>query len=579
MRFAKLAGYDGPFLAEVAQTVIDLMGRAYPELVQRRDFILEAVAQEEERFHQVLNVGLNILDQVIADVTGRGQKVIPGDEVFRLYDTYGFPHALTRDVAREHGLEIDEAGFNAAMEAQRERSRKGTLFAPAEIERIYRSLDLPATDFVGYQRLETQTRILAIVKDGQPVERVERGDDVEVVLAETSFYAEAGGQVGDTGMLAAPRGRVQVEDTQRPLPTLIAHRGRVVSGEIRVQDNVTARVDAVRRYDIMRNHTATHLLHRALREVLGDHAAQSGSLVAPDHLRFDFTHLTAVTPAELVEIERRVNEKIRADLPVRWEITSYSDALKGGAVALFGEKYGDQVRVVCIQADVPTGVQLLSEQRCYSKELCGGTHLQRTGQIGAFYIVSESSIGAGLRRIEALTGRGAEYMTRERLTTLAQVAEHLQVAPEAASGRVTALLDELEAQRKEIARLRRQIALAGLSALVERVQTVSGVKVLAAQVEATSVEMLREMSDWLRDKLGSGVIVLGAVVNDKPAIIAAVTPDLVSKGFDAGKLARQVAQVVGGSGGGRPTLAQAGGKDASKLGDALARVPEWVVKQ
>ncbi|MFQ6058366.1 MAG: alanine--tRNA ligase [Anaerolineae bacterium] len=571
MRFGKKLGFSGPFLGQIAQVVIETMGQHYHELVERREFVLQAIAQEEERFQRTLDVGLGLLEQVIAGVEARGETVIPGIEVFRLYDTYGFPPDLTRDVAEEHGLAIDQAGFEAAMAQQRERARRAAPFGWDEAEEFYRKLNLPATRFLGYETLTAEGRILSLVRDGVRVEEAGEGAQVEVVLDQTPFYAEAGGQVGDTGRLVAQGGElIEVTDTRSPLPGLHVHYGRVGAGVVRVGMTVRAEVDEERRWDIMRNHTATHLLHKALREVLGEHARQAGSLVAPDHLRFDFTHLAALTPEELTKIEARVNAKIRENLPVTATHTSYEEAIRAGAVALFGEKYGDVVRMVSIDE--------------YTRELCGGTHLQATGQIGFFRLVSEASVGAGLRRIEALTGRGAEEDVRQRLALLERTAAQLQAAPTEVEEKVAALLEEFQQQRKEIARLRRELARRQVEALLGdalspsrgQVEEVQGVKVLAAQVEAADMDGLREMSDWLQDRLGSAVIVLGAVMKGRPGFVAAITPDLVERGLHAGKLVDQVARVTGGGGGGRPTMAQAGGKEADKIGEALELVKKLV---
>ena len=565
MRFGKKLGFTGSFLGQVAQVVIETMGHHYHELVAQRDFILAAIAQEEERFQRTLDIGLSLLDQVIVGVEVRGEGVIPGAEVFRLYDTYGFPPDLTEDVAREHGLAIDRAGFEVAMSEQRARARAAQKFGWDEAEEFYRRLNLPATRFVGYETTTAEGRILSIVRDGVSVEEAGESAQVEVALDQTPFYAEAGGQVGDTGRLVAAGGEmVEVTDTRSPLAGLDIHHGRVAAGVIRVGMTVRAEVDEERRWDIMRNHTATHLLHRALREVVGEHARQAGSLVAPDRLRFDFTHLAPLTPAQLTGVEERVNARIRKNLPVTAAYTSYEEAIQAGAMALFGEKYGDVVRMVSINE--------------VTHELCGGTHLQATGQIGFFHIVSEASIGAGLRRIEAVTGRGAEEVVRQRLAILGRAAADLGASPTEVEEKVAALLEALRQERREIARLRRELARRQVEALLAQVEEVQGVRVLAAQVEAADMDGLREMSDWLRDRLGSAVIVLGAVMKGRPGFVAAVTPDLVGRGLHAGKLVNQVARVTGGGGGGRPTMAQAGGRDASRLAEALERGPELVKK-
>jgi alanyl-tRNA synthetase len=567
MRFGKKIGFTGPFLGQIALVVIETMGHHTHELVEQRDFILEAIAQEEERFQRTLDVGLNLLDQVIAGVTARGQEVIPGAEVFRLYDTYGFPPDLTEDVAREVGLAIDRAGFEAAMAEQQARARATQKFGWDEAEEFYRTLDLPPTRFVGYETMAADARILSIVRDGVSVEEAGESAPVEIVLDQTPFYAEAGGQVGDTGWLVAPGGLlVEVTDTRSPLAGLHVHYGRVAAGGIRVGMPIRAEVDEERRWDIMRNHTTTHLLHKALREIVGEHARQAGSLVAPDRLRFDFTHLSPLTPEQLTAVEERVNVRIRENLPVTAAYTSYEEAIRAGAMALFGEKYGDVVRMVSIDE--------------VTRELCGGTHLQATGRIGFFHIVSEASIGAGLRRMEAVTGRGAEELVRQRMAILERAAAELGSAPAEVGEKVAALLEELQQERKEVVRLRRELARQQVETLLAQAENIvlgpKEVKVLAAQVEAADMDGLREMSDWLRDRLGSAVIVLGAVMKGRPGFVAVVTPDLVERGLHAGTLVDRVARVTGGGGGGRPTMAQAGGKEAGKLEEALQLVKELV---
>jgi alanyl-tRNA synthetase len=572
MRFGKKLGFDGPFLGQVAETVIHLMGGHYTELVERRDFILEAIAQEEERFQRTLETGLTILDRVIAEVEAAGQVTIPGREAFRLYDTYGFPFDLTRDIAEEHGLTVDRAGFDQAMAEQKARARAAQKFGVADIEAFYRQLELPKTAFLGYDydRLTSEARVLALVRDGELVEVAEEGQMVEIVLDQSPFYAEAGGQVGDTGGIRAGSGQVTVTATEAPIPGLIVHRGRVEEGVIQVGQTVEAAVDQARRWDIMRNHTATHLLHRALHVVLGEHALQQGSLVAPDRLRFDFTHLSAVTREELTRIEEFVNEAIRADYTVTWRHLPFDEARRAGAVALFGEKYGDVVRMVTVgEGEVP-------ERGYFSRELCGGTHVLRTGQIGFLAIVSESSIAAGVRRVEAVTGRGAEEWARGLAAQLEQAARVIGAPPAEVAERAEKLVEQLDAQRKEIARLRRELAKRQADALLGQVRQVDGVPVVAGQVDAADVDGLREMTDWIRQRLGSAVVVLGTVIEGRPQLVAAVTPDLVDRGYHAGRLVNAVAGILGGRGGGRPNMAQAGGGDPGRLPDALARVAELV---
>ena len=558
VRHGRLLGREGPFLEEIALVVIRLMGEEYPDLKDREGFILGVISQEERGFHHTLAVGSALLEDLIAKVSLEGKGEIPGQEVFRLYDTYGFPVELTREVAREGGLALDEKGFEMAMIEQRKRAREAQSFGLAKQSEFYRRLDLPHTDFLGYEAVETRTEVINLAREGLPVDEVVEGDEVELVLRETPFYPEAGGQVGDTGVVTKADGEVAVSDTQSPVPGLIVHYGSVTRGQMRRGDLVVARVDRDGRLDIARNHTATHLLHKALREVLGEHAQQSGSEVAADRLRFDFTHLQAVTRNRLEEIQRRVNAKIRDNLPVVTQITDYETAIASGAFAIFGEKYGDEVRMVSAGD--------------YSRELCGGTHLDATGQIGFFHILSEGSIGRGLRRIEAVTGRGAEEHIYQSLSLLEGIASRLGAPPAEVEAKANALVEEVESQQKEVLELRRQLARIEMSRVLEEAHEVNGVKVLAAEVEAASMETLREMSDWLRDQLGSAVIVLGAVMKGKPGFVAAVTPDLVDKGLRADRLIKEVAAVVGGSGGGRATLAQAGGRDSERIGEALSLV-------
>ena len=562
VRHGKLLGREEPFLDEIASAVIEIMKKQYPELRERESFVLGVVAQEEIGFQQTLAVGTALLEDLMKGVASAGGSLLPGDKVFRLYDTYGFPLELTREMASENGLGLDEAGFEEAMVEQRQRAREAQTFGLATESEFYRPLDLPRTPFLGYERLAAESKIINLARDEKEVNEVAVGDQVAVVLRETPFYAEAGGQVGDTGLTGNSAGEVAVRDTRSPLPGLIVHYGEVKQGTLRRGDAVVARVDEARRLDIARNHTATHLLHRALRDVLGGHAQQAGSEVSPERLRFDFTHLQAVDRGELDDVERLVNEKVREDLPVATKVTDYHSAVASGAFAIFGEKYGDEVRMVSAGD--------------YTRELCGGTHLRATGQIGFFYILSEGSIGRGLRRIEAVTGRGAEEYVRERLSVMERLAAALGGTPADLESNLNNLLSEVDAQRREMREVQRRLAKAETARVLEEVREVNGIKVLAAQVEAPGMETLREMTDWLQTRLGSAVIVLGAVMGGKPGFVAAVTPDLVERGLKADALVREVAAVVGGGGGGRATLAQAGGRDPHLIGEALRLVTSLV---
>ncbi|MEJ2211294.1 MAG: alanine--tRNA ligase, partial [Anaerolineae bacterium] len=581
-RFGRKLGFSGPFLGQVAETVIDMFGGHYDELVRRREFILNVIRQEEERFQRTLDVGLSILDEIMDGLREEDKTVIPGVEAFRLYDTFGFPLDLTRDVAAEQGFTVDEAGFQAALEEQRARARAAQQFAISDVEELevyarladeLRNQGHLGPDGVEHpydQALELESIVLAILRDGEVVNSAREGDDVEVVLAATPFYVESGGQVSDTGILARydgeheePLWEVDVEEMRQPVPGLIVHVGHVNHGRPRVTDPAWALVDAARRVDIARNHTATHLLHSELRYILGEHVQQAGSLVAPDRLRFDFTHGAMLTQEELDAVEQSVNDAILANYPLLVEEKNYQEAVAAGAMALFGEKYGEQVRV--IEIGVPG--------EPFSQELCGGTHVRYTGEIGLFRIISEGSVGAGVRRIEAVTGRAAQQVVQKRLGVLDAAATHLGTSPEEVDRAVLRLMGEMHDHQKEIAQLRRQLARLEFETLLNRVQQVNGVQVVAERVQATDSETLREMTDWLRNQLGSAVIVLGAVIEDKPNFVAAITPDLVERGLKAGNLIKQVARVVGGGGGGRPTLAQAGGRDPDRLDDALELVP------
>jgi len=586
-------GFEKPFLAQVVDTVIDQMAEAYPELRARRDFILETTDAEEQQFLRTLNGGIGRLTAVIDQVKASGSTIIPGEDAFTLKDTYGFPLDLTQKVASEQGLTVDEAAYQSKMQEQRARGRKAAQFKRGADAEVWAEIELPATEFTGYAHYAGAGRALALISGGDTVSEVSQGQAVQIVLDRTPFYAESGGQVGDSGWLIGASGRVRVEDTQRPVPGLIVHFGVVEHGTLAVNETLEARVDAERRRDIMRNHTATHLLHRALRDVLGEHAAQAGSLVAPDRLRFDFTHNRQVTPEQQRDVERRINAWVRADTPVEWETTDYQSAIGRGAMALFGEKYGDRVRMVTVGCadegigdrgwgmgeESPSPISHpLSPIMC-SRELCGGTHVGRTGEIGYFRIVGESSVAGGVRRIEALTGVGAEVWADAQAAAVREIAARLGAPPAQALERVEGLLSDLKQRQQELDGLRSQSARGALEGLLGQVRQQNGVAYLAARVEAPDAARLREMGDWLRDKLGSGVVVLGAVLGDKPQILAVVTPDLVKQRYHAGNLVKALAQIVGGGGGGRPDMAQAGGRDVAKLDEALAQVGRLVGEQ
>ena len=567
IRYARRIGIEGKFLGEIADAVIARMGKAYPELVNNREFIKTVLGLEEERFQQAFQNGYNLLTDALDGIGAAGDSggnTLAGETAFRLWDTYGFPVEMTQEIARERGVEVDAAGFEREMAAQRERGRASAQFGEERAKiRLYESLGVGATRFLGYGQLTASSPIIGLIADDAAASEASAGQAVEVILVQTPFYAEGGGQVGDAGILEGPDGRIEVHDTQAVMPDVIAHFGKVAEGVVRLGDSVDARVDPVRRQDTARNHTATHMLHAALREVLGAHVRQAGSLVAPDRLRFDFSHVQPVTESELWQVQLLVNEKIRANASVRGDEDTYAAAIQRGALAFFGDRYGERVRLIEIaNGDV------------FSFEVCGGTHVGHTGEVGGVYILGETGIGAGMRRLEAVSGRAAERLVWERFGSQESVARLLQTTTPEIEARVEALLSENEDLRRQLEALERRSALQAAELLLDARVDVNGVSLLAARVDAASADSLREISDWLRDKMGGGIVVLGAVLNDRPTISIGITRDLVDAGADARTYARELGRVIGGGGGGRPDMAQAGGRDASRLDAALARAQD-----
>ena len=577
VRFGRTLGLTEPFMATLCETVIRQMGHVFPELPARVDFIRATILGEEKRFLRTLDQGLTRLQEIITAAQAAGHAQVPGDQVFFLHDTLGLPFEVTRDIVLEQGLTVDEAGYRAAREAQRSRARaSGTFEMEADAHaQLYPVLH----DWIHAQRggwdltydpysgTDLETRVVGLVKGEDIVESVGPGDTVEMVLRETCFYVESGGQVSDTGSITGAGWEVRVSDIRRPTEGMVVHIGEVVSGTPRVGDVATACVDVERRWDIRRNHTATHLLHNALRQVLGSHVQQAGSVVSPDRLRFDFNHGEPVTAQQRVEIERIATEAILANYEVNARQENYRDALAQGVIALFQEKYGNVVRVLRIgDATAP-----------FSQELCGGTHVDRTGDIGPFLILSEAGIGSGIRRIEATTGHGALRAIQGLRARQEQAAALLGSAADEVPDRVTRLQDELKAVHREVDQLAHKLARADFQSALDQVIDVDGVPVLAALVSAPDADTLREMADWFRDKVQGGVVVLGSIADGKPLLIAATTKQLVAdRGIHAGNLVRDLAKMVGGGGGGRPDMAQAGGRDPDKLAEALAQVPTLV---
>jgi alanyl-tRNA synthetase len=581
-RFGRKIGFNGPFLAQMATVVIENMGEAYPELVQRQAHVLQTVTREEERFGRTLDSALVRFADIIQELRQEEGREISGELAFNLYATHGLPLEITRDVAQERGYTVDEAGFEAARDAHAAASGAGA-FGQYEAEGgLYGALlseligsgrlEEGGVDYDPYSGPESESAIVALLVDGQRVQRAAAGDTVEIVTAATPFYVEAGGEVSDTGSMqtSLPLGRIRVVDVRQPVAGLVVHEGEVASGEIESGQIARLQVDDGRRQEIRRNHTATHILHKELRSQLGAHVLQAGSLVAPDRLRFDFTHGQAVGKEALRSIESEINKTILANLQVNIRFMGQREAIASGAMALFGEKYGDVVRTIRIGRR--------GENAPYSFELCGGLHVSETAEIGLFRFISEGAVAAGVRRVEAVTGMGAYALVNERLELLEHAAQVATVPIYELPTRVKTLLDENRDYQKQISEIKRKAARGQFERLAAEVRQVEGVNVLAAQVEVGSAEGLREMADWFRDKMGSGVAVFATVSQGKPLLVATVTEDLIKKGVKAGDIVREVAKVVGGGGGGRPNLAQAGGRDIEKLPEALAIVPGLVEK-
>ena len=639
IRHGRQLGLTESFLAEVTEVVLGHFSHVYKELEENHEFILRVIRLEEERFGRTFEQGngilrglfklreaaapmmdgakkdqaqvslmiatltatsllssdgdesigidlaVNSLSQRLADVDS-AQRVeslddwssrISGIETFILYATHGFPPELTAEIAREQGLEVDMDGFQREMQTHEEQSKSDRAFTGSmEMLSAYEDLGVGVTPFVGYDGMSQESKVAAILVIGpsadsgepgtaEPSSQATQGQQVEVVLAETSFYAEGGGQMGDQGTISGPNGVVRVNDTQSPVAGLIVHRGVVEQGDISVGEQVTAQVDISRRLDSSRNHSGTHLLHASLRSILGPHVRQAGSLVNPDRLRFDFSHVTGLSYQEILSVQSLSNERVRDNLLVSSQETTYADAVRQGALAFFGDRYGDVVRMVS-----------MSNGESFSVEVCGGTHVSATGQVGTLLVLGESSIGGGMRRIEAVTGRAAEQLFIEQAAKLDALSQKLSTPVADLEARLDSFISDTEDLKRRLAALERSTLRSEAEDMLGGVVDVDGIKVVAARTSAPGPEAMREMGDFLKSKLSSVVVMLGAVVEGSPILIAMVTPDLVDKGLHAGNLARDTAKVVGGGGGGRPDMAQAGGRDASKLDAALSGVPELI---
>jgi alanyl-tRNA synthetase len=564
IRYGRNIGLHRPFLFQTAAVVFDVMQPAYPELSEAAPFITSVIKNEEIRFLETLDSGMKLLNDTLAEIQAGGQNQVPGDVIFKLYDTYGFPVDIVQDVVRDQNMGLDMDGFDRAMDQQRARSRTVATFD--RISDAYKNLSAQGVkpEFVGYDSLSAESKILVMVADGDEIVEAAEGQQVEVVTENTPFYAESGGQVGDTGTISFSDGEIEVLDTIKDPTGLIIHKGKVTAGKMRQGQVVRLIVDEARRTATELNHTATHILHAVLRQVLGEHVKQAGSLVAPDRLRFDFTHFSQIDPATLETIERLVNQKIRANLPTSTLEMDAEDAFKSGATALFEEKYGDRVRVVSLTD--------------FSKELCGGTHTGRTGNIGLFRITAESSIASGVRRIEALTGEAALTFSQQTTRILHDTAYLIKDKAPAVPSRVKKMLSQIKAFEKEVDHLKTKLASNAGEASPETVKSISGVKVMAKKVAVDTPAALRNLADRFKDKIKSGIVALGSQSDSKAMLIVVVTKDLTDR-FHAGNIVKEIAAAVGGRGGGRPDMAQAGGNQPEHLDQALEKVYEVVERK
>ncbi|MCK6577096.1 MAG: alanine--tRNA ligase [Anaerolineae bacterium] len=567
-RFGEKLGFQEPFLAHVADAVIAVMGGHYADLHDKASRIKQVITQEEERFRRTMDRGITELEAELDRLPAGGE--LSGEIAFYLKATLGLPIQVTKDIVEERGFSVDVSGFQTAEQEHALVSGGGKAMGEIDLGESYNALladlktsgALPGSGvaYEPYDPTPFDTTILALLQNGRTVDSVMAGEKVEVILPQTNFYVEAGGQVSDTGVLSGEGWRIEIEDMRRPVGGLVVHIGEVIEGSPRAGAAAHVEVDASRRGDITRNHTGTHLLHAALRRHLGTHVQQRGSLVAPDRLRFDFAHDSKVTSDQLRSIEAEINAYILRNYPVLTNEKSLSEAKAEGAMALFGEKYGERVRTVTISG---------SGER-YSYELCGGCHVKSTSEIGSFVFVNEGSVSAGIRRVEALTGHAAVNYVQQQVGTLNQISAQLSAQPEQISARLSALQDELSGARKQIAALQRELTRQHFQALLGSIETINGKQVLIAQISDVPLDMLREMSDWFRGAVRSGVMVLGSIIDGKPQLFVTVTDDLTKQGVHAGNLVKQIAAVVEGGGGGRPNMAQAGGRNAGKLPDALA---------
>jgi alanyl-tRNA synthetase len=564
MRHGKILGIEGPFLYRTSSKVVDQMKEAFPELRETEAFVSKVIQNEEERFSETLDAGLKILREELEQLQREGKGILSGDVAFRLYDTYGFPLDLTAEILQERGMRFDEEGFRVQMEEQRHKSKQAWQgMGEGKTKEVYRRLAQEGikSTFLGYEEVQSETKILKLIKGDNPVSFAIEGDDIEIVTEKTPFYGEAGGQVGDRGVIFQEEFSLEVENTIKPMEELIIHQAKVKRGRVKEGSAAVLQVERERRRAIALNHTATHLMQAVLREVLGDHVHQAGSLVSPERLRFDFTHFASMEREELESVEALVNQKIRENVKVETKIMNVEEALQTGAMALFGEKYGEKVRVVMVSD--------------FSIELCGGTHTTRTGDIGLFKIVGESGVAAGVRRIEALTGEGAYRFIKEEERELLEIASSLKSVPGELSAKIEHLLERQRELEKELFSFQDKLSHQELSNLLPSIREVKGVKVLSAKVDGKDVKRMREFVDQLKAKMGSGIILLGGQSQNKVSLILGVTSDLTHR-FNANELIKKIAIHIGGTGGGRPDFAQAGGTDSKKLEEALKAIDDLI---
>jgi alanyl-tRNA synthetase len=570
LRQGKTFGHDEPFINILVESVFKIMEPAYPELSSKLANIQSIVKVEEEKFLETLQSGSEILYQMIRAYKNKNKKIISGADVFKLYDTYGFPQDLTKEIAAENGLSIDLEGFNLEQLSAQKKSRAAWGGSGEKDISFYSALYKKTGDIVfnGYNSFESAGKVLALIKDGKEVEGLKEGDEGEIVLSETSFYAESGGQIGDKGKLENEKFSAQVLDVFKPIGNLFVHKIKVIKGNIKLGDKASGFVDIERRLQIARHHTSTHLLQKVLREVLGKHLTQAGSLVSNEYLRFDFTHFESIKKEDLIKIEMKINAAIRANMPIIVESMKIDKARNLGAMALFGEKYGDIVRTVCVKNEI--------DDANYSLELCGGTHVKRTGDIGFFKIISESSIGAGVRRIEAVAGSAAEKYVLSEESRVAKIAEALNVSKDDIYDKVQKQINEIKVIEREISALKNRQVLEDIDSYIKPAKDIKGIKFLPVFIKNADIKGLRNLSDKIKDKLGSVVLLLASETDGKISFIVSISSDYVKKGLDAAKIAKAFALDINGSGGGKADFAQGGGKDLSKLNDALKNAQNYI---